>query len=60
MERKIRIKNENTNSKVDKREHRRTMGGCDICPPNRGCNDRNWSKHGKGKAKYKSKRKGKV
>jgi hypothetical protein len=57
--RKINLKKEhkNTNNTVDDRERRFDLN-CSYCPPNGGENKKNHSKHGKGKPKYKSKRKG--
>lgn len=57
-ERKIHIKNDNTNPTVDNRESRFDLN-CSYCHPNKGENQKNFRKHGKGKAKYKSERKGK-
>jgi hypothetical protein len=48
----------NTNSTVDDRERRKDLN-CSFCPPNRGDNAKRRSKRGKGKPKYKFKRKGK-
>lgn len=49
----------NTNSTVDNRE-RRNLLRCSFCPPNKGENCKHHSKHGKGKPKYKDKRRGKA
>lgn len=56
-ERKISLKEKNTNSTVDDRERRQDLR-CSYCRPNKGENQKNWRKHGKGKSKYKSQRKG--
>lgn len=58
-DRKIPLKkrDRNTNNTVDDRERRFDLY-CSFCPPNGGENKKNYRKHGKGKAKYKSKRKG--
>ena len=42
----------------DNRERRKTLK-CSFCPPNRGENRKSGFNHGKTKAKYKDKRKGK-
>lgn len=49
----------NTNSTVDDRE-RRNLLRCSFCRPNKGENQKHCSKHGKGKPKYKDKRRGKA
>lgn len=48
-----------SNPRVDNLERRLDLK-CSFCPPNKGDNSKHKGKHGKGKAKYKSKRKGKV
>lgn len=50
--------NRDTNSTVDDRERRMDLS-CSFCKPNRGENQKNFRKHGKGKPKYKDKRHGK-
>jgi hypothetical protein len=54
-ERKVLIKNDNSNSTVDDRESRFDLN-CSFCRPNKGENQKNFRKHGKGKPKYKNKR----
>lgn len=49
----------NTNPTVANRENRLLLS-CPICRPNRGENKKPCGKHGKGKPKYKSRRKGKA
>jgi hypothetical protein len=48
-------KTENNNSTVDDRERRNDLL-CSFCRPNKGENQKNYRKHGKGKPKYKNKR----
>lgn len=55
----MKDKKKETNSMVDDRERRFKLR-CSFCPPNAGENCKHKGKHGKGKPKYKSKRKGKV
>lgn len=54
---KIKVNKTNTNNTVDDRERRLDLR-CSFCRPNKGENQKNHRKHGKGKPKYKSKRKG--
>lgn len=56
-ERKISLKEKNSNNMVDDRERRKDLR-CSYCRPNKGENQKNWRKHGKGKPKHKSQRKG--
>lgn len=53
------MKKMNTNSTVDDREQRFSLN-CSFCRPNKGENCKHHAKHGKGKPKYKDKRKGKT
>lgn len=50
---------ENTNPTVDDRERRFDLR-CSFCRPNRGENAKSCNRHGKGKPKYKDKRRGKT
>lgn len=52
----VKRANQNTNSKVDKRERRHKDLNCDFCPPNKGENANRKAKHGNQKPKYKNKR----
>lgn len=52
------MKKTEVNPTVANREKRKELR-CSFCPPNRGENCKHKGKHGKGKPKYKSKRKGK-
>lgn len=56
-ERQLPKHKDNVNNTVDDRE-RRTVQRCAICPPNKGENATRKARHGKGKARYKTKRKG--
>lgn len=56
-ERKLPNVKKNANNTVDDRERRFDLN-CSYCRPNRGENIKNYRKHGKGKSRYKSERKG--
>lgn len=51
-------KETNTNPTVDDRLSRNDLS-CSFCRPNKGENEGRRAKHGKGKSKYKDKRRGK-
>lgn len=48
--------NKTTNNKVYKVAKHTIVLNCTMCPPNKGCNSKNYKKHGKTSPKYKDKR----